>query len=417
MAGSSGRFAGGAVDTPPLRPCDVIVAGAGAVGLTLALSLARQGLSVLIAGRLDTRATGRTVALLSGSVRLLADLGVWQGLAPDAAPLRVMRIVDDTGSLFRVPPVRFEAREIGAEAFGFNIENARLIAGLAEVARATAGIALVETLLEDIVFSPERATATLVGGGTVEAPLLAAADGRTSPARRAGLIPAREWAYPQTALTAVLRHDRPHDDISTEFHTRAGPFTLVPLPARPGAPHRSSLVWVMAPEDSRRRRGLERAALHREIEVRSRHLLGRIEVEGTPGSFPISGLSAATMTAPRLALLGEAAHAFPPIGAQGLNLGLRDVEALARVLGGARLRGEDIGGAAVLDRYARARRRDVALRTFAVDGLNRALLADLLPVDLLRGAGLAALGSIGPLRRFLMRAGMDPRASSGGVGS
>ena len=397
---------------PESVDADVIVAGAGAVGLTLAIALARAGLDVVVAGLIATRMPGRTVALLEGSIRLLETLGLWSALAEHAAPLRTMRLVDDTGSLFRIPPVDFRAEEIGKPWFGCNIENSRLVEGLWSAARNTAGLRLFEQHLGSFEFGSTTAAARLTDGTRLRAPILAAADGRRSPARTAAGLPIRTWRYPQAALTAILRHERRHNDVSTEFHTRQGPFTLVPLPGLPVAPHRSSLVWVMSPEDARRRSGLGPPELARSIERQSHMLLGGVTVEAPVGSFPISGMMSDRMAGRRIALVGEAAHAFPPIGAQGLNLGLRDVALLAQLLADAKPRAADLGSPDLLARYAHGRRGDVAMRTMAVDWLNRALLTDLLPIDLLRGAGLLAIGSVGPLRRFAMRRGLMPRSSA-----
>lgn len=388
---------------------DVIVVGAGAVGLTLGIALARAGVDVAVVGLVATRMPGRTVALLEGSIRFLETLGLWPDLARWSAPLRTMRLVDDTGSLFRIPPVNFRAQEIGKPWFGCNIENWQLLEGLASAARNRLGLTLIEQHLDGFEFSSSGAAARLEDGRHVRAPVLVAADGRRSPARAAAGLPVRTWRYPQAALTAILRHEHGHDDVSTEFHTRQGPFTLVPLPGLPDAPHRSSMVWVMLPGDASRRSALDPPQLARAIERQSRMLLGRVALEGPCGSFPISGMVSDRMAGPRIALAGEAAHAFPPIGAQGLNLGLRDVALLAQLLADAKGRDVDLGSPAILGRYARARRGDVALRTMAVDWLNRALLADFLPVDFVRGAGLLALSSFGPLRRLAMREGLMPQ--------
>ena len=397
---------------PPAIPetADVVMVGAGAVGLSLGIALARVGIAVVLVGTVDARPTGRTVALLEGSVGFLARLGVWDQLRPLAEPLKVMRLVDDTGSLFRGPPLDFDAREIGRDCFGYNIQNHVLVEALAGAARAVPGLTLRPGRLDAFTFGPDRVTGTGPDGIAVTGSVLVATDGRRSSARKAAGIGAREVPYPQDAITTTLHHDRPHRNVSTEFHTRQGPFTLVPLPGTAEAPHRSSLVWGMTPEAAERRAGYAPERLARDIERQSRMLLGRIRVAGTVGRFPIGSLKADRLVGPRLALAGEAAHAMAPIGAQGLNLSLRDASALADVLGDAKRGHEDLGSPAVLDRYARTRQGDIAARSFGVDWLNRAILDDRLPVDLLRGAGLLAMGSIGPLRRFAMRKGLMPGA-------
>ena len=231
---------------------------------------------------------------------------------------------------------------------------------------------------------------------------MAGADGRSSPVREAAGITSRPWDYDQAAVTAILAHDRSHRDTSTEFHTRNGPFTLVPLQGR-----RSSLVWLTKPDHARRLSAMEPDAFALAVERQAQSMLGRMRLDGPRGLVPMSGLSVDRFTAPRIALLGEAAHVFPPIGAQGLNLGLRDAAALAKALGEP---GGDAGGPAGLAAYEASRGPDVRTRTTAVDVLNRSLLAGLMPVDALRGAGLMALASIGPLRRFVMRQGLGARA-------
>jgi 2-octaprenyl-6-methoxyphenol hydroxylase len=251
------------------------------------------------------------------------------------------------------------------------------------------------------------ATLALASGSSIRAPLVVAADGRKSQLREQAGIAARSWAYPQAALTTILAHDRDHRDTSTEFHTRSGPFTLVPLPGR-----RSSLVWVMRPSDAERLGGLADEALSLVIERQAQSLLGSMRIDGPRGLVPLSGLSVQHYRGSRLALVGEAAHVFPPIGAQGLNLGLRDVAALRDVVVDARDEGEDVGGAVALSRYQRSRALDVRLRSAAVDGLNRTLLTDFLPVDFARGVGLLALAGIGPLRRAAMREGIMPSAGA-----
>jgi len=383
---------------------DIAVVGAGATGIAAAIAFARDGFRTVLVGRPETGADGRTVALMNGSVVFLDALGLWPAIAPHAAALETLRIVDDTGSLFRPPPLAFGAAEIGLDAFGWNVENARLVAELAEGVRGQAGLCLVETSASRMETMEQGAILHLQDGSAIETDLVVAADGRRSGLREAAGIVARTWAYPQSALTTILDHDRDHRETSTEFHTRHGPFTLVPLPGR-----RSSLVWVTSPQDAQRLAELDDAALALAIERQAKSMLGRMRVASPRGIVPMSGLSVTRFWAPHLALIGEAGHVFPPIGAQGLNLGFRDAAALRDVVVDARRQGRPVGGDDSLRVYQRGRDFDVRLRTAAVDGLNRALLADLVPADFLRGAGLLTLGMVGPLRRFLMREGVLPR--------
>ena len=391
------------------RVCDVLIAGAGLAGLTAAIAFAGAGFGVVCCGADERSAHGRTVAMLDRSVAYLDSLGLWTAIEPDAAAMRGLRIIDDTGALFPPRPVEFRCSEIGLEAFGFNVENDRMADALAFSAERTPGVERVKAAVASYDFAGERALARLEDGRRVAAALVIGADGRASRARRAAGLAVRAHRYPQSALTALLNHRLPHCDFSTEFHTRQGPFTLVPLPPREAAPNRSSLVWVMSEREARRREGLDDDALAREIERQARSMLGSMRLEGRPGVFPMVRQVVPRITAARLALVGDAAHAFPPIGAQGLNLGLRDVEAIVASAVEAGTERRDIGGRAALEAYERVRRADIAMRTGVVDGLNRALMTRFAPVDFARGAGLAALGAIGPLRRLVMREGVAPR--------
>jgi 2-octaprenyl-6-methoxyphenol hydroxylase len=348
------------------------------------------------------------------SVTALEALGVWPLCCDHAAPLRVMRIVDDTGRLWRAPEVRFEAAEIGLEAFAWNIENRHLVAALWERVAAQPLLTHLAAPATSVSISPSDVMVTLAGGVALHCRLAIAADGRDSICRSAARIATNSRSYPQTALTFTLVHTRPHRDISTEFHTAHGPFTLVPLPGG-----RSSLVWVAGSGEAQRLGALTGDAIDAEIERRSHSILGKVQVEPGRGMFPMMVATARTFAASRVALVGEAAHLFPPIGAQGLNLGLRDAVSLAEIAGEIHRHGGDIGDATAI--YDRRRRADITGRTVAVDLLNRSLLSDLLAVQGLRGLGLYALDRIGPLRRAAMREGVAPHVGlpalmQGGMG-
>jgi 2-octaprenyl-6-methoxyphenol hydroxylase len=304
----------------------------------------------------------------------------------------------------RAPEVLFTAAEIDCEAFGYNIENRYLVAALQ--ARAAA-LGLPSIAAPALTIESDTSGVTIRhAGGEARVQLAIGADGARSMCRAAAGIITRRRAYPQAALTLNLAHAQPHDDTSTEFHTEQGPFTLVPLPGR-----RSSLVCVIAPERCAELDAMEDAALSAEIERRAHSLLGTIRVEPGRGIFPLAVETADAYARNRIVLVGEAAHVVPPIGAQGLNLGIRDAATVAEIVAAAHQQGEDIGGAEALRRYDGERRADIVTRTLAADLLNRSLLADFLPVHGARGLSLYLMDRIGPLRRALMREGIMPAAS------
>jgi 2-octaprenyl-6-methoxyphenol hydroxylase len=384
---------------------EVAIVGGGPAGLTAAIALAEAGLKTALITRRPA-ADHRTTALLSGSVTALETLGVWAGCAAQAASLRVMRIVDATSRLVRAPEVRFAASEIGLDAFGHNIENRHLLAALDARAQTLPSLTRVEDDARAVETNDAGATVTLKSGDSIAARLVIGADGRRSLCRTAAGIESDGRAYPQTALTFNLAHGRPHQDISTEFHTESGPITLVPLPGE-----RSSLVWVVEPAEADRIAALDDASLNDEIEQRSHSFLGKIAVEPGRGIFPLAVETVRSFGQSRIALIGEAAHLIPPIGAQGLNLGLRDAACIGELVVSARRDGGDVGAPDLLARYDALRRADVKSRTFAVDLLNRTLLSDFLPVQSARGLALYLIDRIGPLRRAVLREGVAPAAS------
>jgi 2-octaprenyl-6-methoxyphenol hydroxylase len=380
---------------------EVAVVGGGPVGLTAAIALAAAGVPTALIAPAPKQADNRTTALLGGSVNALEAIGAWTRCRAQAAPLRAMRIVDDTDRLWRAPEVRFDAAEIGLEAFGWNVENRHLLAALDGRAADMPELLRIEDQARAVEVGDADVTIRLVEGGALTVRLLVAADGSRSLCRAAAGIETRSHSYRQTAVTFNLGHARPHHDISTEFHTAHGPFTLVPLPGL-----RSSLVWVVAPDEADLIAQTETRALEEEIERRSHSILGKITREPGGGVFPLRVETAHRFAARRIALVGEAGHVMPPIGAQGLNLGLRDAATIAELVAAARRRGGDVGGSELIDAYDQRRRADVTSRTVAVDLLNRTLLSDFLPTQSLRGLGLYMLDRIGPLRRAMMREGM-----------
>jgi 2-octaprenyl-6-methoxyphenol hydroxylase len=387
------------------RACDVLVVGTGPAGLVAALALAQAGLATIAVGPpFDPTRDTRTTALFTGSVTLLDSLGLGARLSPAMVPMTGLRLIDDTGGIWRAPEVLFRAEELDLEQFGMNIENTALNAALLASARNQPGLELVEDTVEPgFVIEDGAVTVALGSGGSVSARLIVGADGRGSLCRREAGIEAPTHPLPQSAVATRFSHTRPHGGISSEFHRRAGPLTTVPL-----AGLQSSLVWVETPDEALRLMTLDDAAFSRELDDRLQGLLGAVTGIGPRASFALTRMAAEHLGARRIALIGEAAHVMPPIGAQGLNLGLRDAATLAELVGQAHGRGADIGSEALLDAYDTERGGDVATRAALVDTLNRSLISDFLPLHLVRGAGLHALNTLPWLRRLVMREGLHP---------
>ena len=396
----------GAQGAAAQTPYDVAVVGAGPAGLALALGLSGRGVSTILVTGPDRGADHRTTALLDGSVKILQDFGLWDRIADKAAPRRDMRIVDATRRLVRAPEVAFRSAEIGLDAFGYNITNDDLRLAFLKAAEESPALALARTSLVGLAPGAGAMDLTLADGRTLSARLVVGADGRSSKVREASGIAMRHRDYPQVAFTATVRHRRHHEDTSTEFHTESGPFTLVPLPGE-----RSSVVCVVSDREAVRLLGMSDTELARELEERAFSLLGAFEMEPGRGAFPLAAEAAERLVAPRVALMGEAAHIMPPIGAQGLNLGLRDAAALVDLVAMAVAHGGDPGDEGLLQRYAAGRKRDIEGRMAAVDLLNRSLLSGLVPVQSVRGFGLYLLDRVGPLRRAVMRLGVGGRAA------
>ncbi|ESX95856.1 UbiH/UbiF family hydroxylase [Mesorhizobium sp. LNJC405B00] len=390
----------------------ILVAGSGPAGLIAALGFAEAGFPVTLVGPEAGGPDGRTTALMNPALKVLDRLGVLAELAPKAAPLKVMRIVDATSRLIRSPVVTFRAMEIGEEQFGLNLPNSALNPTLAKSVAAHPGIEWLTSMVESWRLDADQAHAVLTDGREVSAALAVAADGRLSPAREAAGIVASVRSYRQAALVLNFGHRSEHGFTSTEFHTETGPFTQVPLPG-----NRSSLVWVVKPEAAKDLAALDDATLSERVEQQMQSMLGRVSVEPGRQIYPLSAASPGRFAQNRVALVGEAAHVFPPIGAQGLNLGIRDVEDL---IGIARENRGDPGAARALAAYDSRRRPDILARSGAVNLLNMSLLSDMLPAQMARSAGLNVLGSFAPLRAFFMREGLRPgsgfAALTGGSG-
>ena len=390
---------------------DAAVVGGGPTGLAAAVALAQVGLRVALVDGRQAGADGpvasrvgdhRTSALFPPALELLRNLRLPDALWSACAELDAIRLIDMTGGLLRAPEVVFHACEMGLERLALNVPNAALSAALDARAQQCGVGVLLGGAVSSVVETAQGCRLTLEDGSDLEAGIVVGADGRNSLCRQSAGIAAKSWTYEQAALVTVFAHSRPHHGVSTEMHGPAGPCTTVPLPG-----NRSSLVWVERPALIDRLASMSPLEFEAALQARLAGLLGAVSVDAPRQTFPLSALVADSMARGRIALVGEAGHALPPIGAQGLNLGLADVAVLADVLA-ARGGHPPAAPAALLQRYASLRAGDIARRTRAVDLLNRTLESGSNALHLLRGAGLHLLAGAPALRRLLMAQGLEP---------
>jgi 2-octaprenyl-6-methoxyphenol hydroxylase len=383
-----------------MKQVDVTVVGGGLAGMIAAVAIARAGRHVALVAPSWSKPDGRTTALMDQSIRFLERLAIWDRISPNASALSTMQIIDGTKRLLRAPTVAFRAAEIGLEAFGYNMPNTILIAALNDAAHGEGNITRIDAAATAVDISDRSVSLALDNGETIESTFVVGSDGRHSMVRESAGISVKTWSYPQSAMVLNFAHALPHQNVSTEFHTESGPFTQVPLPG-----NRSSLVWVQKPDEATANAARSLEELSRLVEDRMQSMLGKVTVEEGVQVWPLSGMTARRFGKGRAALIGEAAHVFPPIGAQGLNLSLRDIMSLVDILGD---RPQEPIEASAGDRFNGKRRIDILSRTVSVDLLNRSLLSDFLPVQMLRAAGLHVLSALPPLRNIVMREGIEP---------
>ena len=384
---------------------DIVVVGGGLVGLIAALKLSlstrEKGLTLGLVAPKASSKDPRTTAMLMPSIEMLEELDVWDAIKDQTAALKTMRLIDGSNRLVRAPVTDFRASEMDLEAFGYNVPNADMATLLETKISEDASIVRFDARVETANCETGHVSIKLDDGSVVESKLAIAADGRNSILRESAGVDVKTWSYPQTALVLTFKHSLPHDHVSAEFHTETGPFTQVPLPARPDAPYRSSLVWVVAPDEVDSFLNWNIKKQEQYIEHKLQSCFGIVEIETEIHAIPLSGMTAKSFAQNGVALVGEAGHVFPPIGAQGFNLGLRDVYDLADVIAQ-----NDVQNDALLSSYTRKRMADVALRTAGVDVMNRSLLTDFLPVQIARTMGISALGNINWLRKLAMHGGL-----------
>lgn len=383
---------------------EVIVAGGGMVGLTLAAALGGAGVTVAVVDRRPASAMlepvfdGRVSAVAHGSRTVLDAVGVWDGLAGDAEPIREIRVSDGASPLH----LHYDSAEVAADALGYIVENRHIRHALLERVRSLGRATLLDG--RSIVRherGPIEARVELEDGSELAARLLIATDGRESPLRRAAGLGTVEWRYDQTGIVCTIAHERPHRGIAQERFLPSGPFAILPMTG-----NRASIVWTERADVATRVLGLDRDAFADELAWRFTDYLGALDIEGPVFSYPLALTLAERYTANRLAVAGDAAHAIHPIAGQGFNLGIRDAAALAETIVDAARLGIDTGSVAALARYARWRRADNFAMLAATDGLNRLFSNDIAPVALGRRLGLAAVNRIPRLKRLFMRHAM-----------
>jgi len=382
---------------------ELAVVGGGLNGLSLGIACAAAGLDVAVLDREDPatmlgeRFDGRVSAIAYGSMRVLDGIGVWPLVAAEAEAIREIRVADNWAPFF----LHYDHREIGVEPLGWIVENRHLRRALWDRASRLPGLEMVAPMVVGHADYGAAATLVLADGSKLQAELIAAADGKASPLREAAGIRTLTWSYPQIGIVTTVRHARPHHGVAVEHFLPAGPFAILPMTG-----NRSSIVWTEAAELAPKLLALDGEAFQRELGQRFGDFLGEISVEGPRWSYPLSFLHATSYTAPRLALVGEAAHVIHPIAGQGLNLGIRDAAALAECLVDGRRLGLDLADATLLARYQRWRRFDNVLLAGVTDGLNRLFSNTVPPIKIARDFGLATVTRIPPLKRVFMRHAM-----------
>ena len=388
----------------PAEHHELVIVGGGLVGLTLAIAVAEAGLDVAVVDRETPDVTvtpefdGRAYAIAYGSRQALLAIGLWEKLAGEAEPILEIRVADDNAPLF----LHYDHREVGDHPLGWMVEDRVLRRALLARAGELPKLRhLAPLAVADVERSSAGALVRLADGRAIAARLVVAADGKTSPLRQSAGIRTVAWSYPQTGIVATVHHARPHRGVAVEHFLPAGPFAILPLSG-----NRSSIVWTERADLAPQILALPDRPFAAELGRRFGDFLGALELRGPRWSYPLSFLHAETYIAERLALVGDAAHLIHPIAGQGLNLGLRDVAALAEVLVDARRLGLDIGDATVLARYQRWRRLDNWMLSAATDSLNRLFSNSIPPVKLVRDIGLAAVNGMPPLKRLFMRHAM-----------
>lgn len=387
-----------------MKQCDIIIAGGGMVGMSMALAVARLGLSVVVLEKsrlpdqLEPTFDGRVSAIALGSVRLLTAIGAWEGMRDYAEPIRDIRVSDGDAPFF----VHYDHHDIGKEPFGYIVENRYIRHGLQQAAGDYPNLSLLDQkIITSYYTSPKHVVVTLSDGQNISASLLLAADGKFSGLRQMAGIDILERDYEQTAIVCTIAHEKPHLGLAQERFLPAGPFAVLPMTG-----NRSSLVWVEPKDRVQLYLDLSKEECEQEIAERVGDYLGHITLAGERFSYPLSLVHAKGYSADRVALLGDAAHGIHPIAGQGVNLGFRDVAVLEELIRKQRLADGDIGAKEVLAHYQRWRRFDNMSMLGVTDGLNQLFCSSLMPVKTARRLGMWGVNQLPGLKKFFMKHAM-----------
>jgi 2-octaprenyl-6-methoxyphenol hydroxylase len=383
---------------------DVAIQGGGMVGMSLAIALAKQGMSILVLERGNMPAQlaptfdGRVSAIALGSKHILHEMGAWDGMAAQAEPICDIRVSDGNAPFF----LHYDHQEIGDNPFGYIVENRYIRHGLHQAAHALPTLTIREnTMVSALEQHGGFVTLTLSDHSTVQCRLLIGADGKQSSIRTMAGIDATQWGYDQTAIVCTIEHSKPHHGLAQERFLPAGPFAVLPM-----TNNRSSLVWVEPDDRVSLYMELPEDEFVQEIMERTGSYLGDIRCPGNRFTYPLSLMHAKSYIAERIALIGDAAHGIHPLAGQGVNLGFRDVGVLSELLGERFRLGLDIGSADILAHYQQWRRFDNVTMLAVTDNLNRLFGYNALPLRIIRGLGLWGVSQIPPLKRFFMRHAM-----------
>lgn len=391
---------------------DAVIVGAGLVGMSIALAIAKTGLNIAVIEKgnirkqLEPEFDGRVTAIALGSQSILDSIGAWELMAAYAEPILDIRVTDGATPFF----LHYDHKEVGENPFGFIVENRYIRHGLHQAVLKHANISLIENFTIK-TFEQDSYGATIEGnnGISIRASLLIAADGKSSAIREMAGINAVSWNYGQTAIVCTIEHEFPHNGLAQERFFPIGPFAVLPMKG-----NRSSLVWVEPDDRVKTYLELPDEEFIQEITERVGGYLGKINMATKRFSYPLSLLHAKKYVAQRVALIGDAAHGMHPIAGQGVNLGFRDVDVLAKLIADQHSLGLDIGAHNLLSKYNSLRGFDNVSMLAITDILNRLFSNNVIPIRIARDLGLWAVGKLPPVKRMFMRHAMGIKSGANG---